>query len=336
MLIVNNNHLVDIDQLLQHPLHKECFLDPSEKNKKEHYHESIEKFGKIKPVVYVENEGQKLVIDGWGFVQYAKDSGIDQVSAKCVAVTDNEDILQVMLELQFSDHNTPKQEYQLYKAAYRVLSKGKGYRSDLNEDEETESPENKRRENTYQKIAAMTGASSGKRVQYMLKIGDTNPLYFERMELDRMSLNSAYLNCKSEEKGEAPSAPKVKAPVFMTSETDPPDFNTSSQTPEPEFTTTNQTELPHFTTTTEDSAPGEFDGTMVAQTSKGFSGISGTQPPEQTRSSESKSSHQSVADGEPRWITMEGICADCNLKTTVKINLADLLKFKEWNTLNLQ
>lgn len=219
----------------RHPLHAESFFDASEKKKHVSYHESIRKYTKIKSVVYVESKGKKLIIDGWGYVCYAIENGISEVVCQRLDITRNEDIHQVMLELQFSDHNSPEQEYKIYEAAYTTFSRGKGYRTDLAEKEDkkdTEGKKVKRRPTIYEKIAEMTNAPSAKRVQYLLFIGRHCKPYFEKMVEERVSLNTAYYTVKNVQDGKYPEVPPVKKIVYVVSMTDLPTFTTSNNTAE--------------------------------------------------------------------------------------------------------
>lgn len=74
----------------------------------------------------------------------------------------------------------------------------------------------KRRPDIYERIAAMTNASSGKRVQYILKIGAVNPSYLQRMDMEKMSAYRAYENCVREEKGILPKPRQKKEPAAVS------------------------------------------------------------------------------------------------------------------------
>ena len=227
----NQIEFISPSDFVEHPLHARCF-QAADKKANANYHESIGKYGKIKQVVYILKQNKKLVIDGWAYIQYAVSKGLKEVAAKMVDVTSDEDITRLMLELQFSSHSSPQEEYQIYSAAFDIFSKGKGHRSDLKE-QNTDAERKKRRQVVYDKIAEMTNASSGKRVQYILKIGKVNPEYLERMVLDKMSLQTAYLNCIAEERGDAPEPPTVKAPVYLSNTTGTYPFEKSIDTNTP-------------------------------------------------------------------------------------------------------
>ncbi len=200
----------------EHPQHAKFFLAAEEKKKTASYHKSIGKFGKVNQVVYINKDGQKLVIDGWGYVLYAINNNIPEVAAICLDLTSDEDITQIMLELQFSDHSTPEEEYKIYKAAFELFSKGKGHRTDVyGIDEEDWEQEKKRRITVYDRIATMTNASSGKRVQGILKVGNVKPELLRIMEADKMSLYAAFLKCMP---------PKVKKPATTSNDTGVPKF----------------------------------------------------------------------------------------------------------------
>lgn len=309
---------VATEELSEHPIHKNCFLEADKKTKTEHYHASIDKYGKIKPVVYVEQAGQKLVIDGWSYVLYALEQSIDKVPAKCVIASSDEDVLRLTLELQFSDHNTTQEEYRIYKEAMNILSKGRGHRSDLKDDVEPTDGK-KRRPTVYDRIAAMTGASSGKRVQQLIKVGDVNPHYLEHMEEEKASLSTAYLNCISEERGDLPPAPAVKAPVFVKDITPVPEFG-QSVTSDGEFTADDYTE----------------DGSDVTPTGETGSGIPECETvPVVVPADIVSDATADVSPGDDgQYIAVPGVCTGCGCSTTVKITLSELLKLKQWNTKN--
>jgi len=186
-------------EFVEHPQHQAFFLAPARKNKTESYHDSLFKFGKVKPVIYISKDGKKLVIDGWSYVVYALSNSFTEVAACCLDLTDEEDIAQIMLELQFSDHSSAEEEYK-----------------DLDELEKESTGDKKRNPTTYDRIAAMTNASSGKRVQYILKIGAVNPKYLTRMDVEKMSAFRAYENCIREEKGILPKPRQKKEPVVVS------------------------------------------------------------------------------------------------------------------------
>ena len=103
-----------------------------------------------------------------------------------------------------------------------MFSKGKGHRSDLSEEGIAPINAKKRRLDIHERIAAMTNASSGKRVLYILKIGAVNPSYLEKMDNEKMSAYRAYENCKREESGYVPKPKKDKAAALAeVSVTDP-------------------------------------------------------------------------------------------------------------------
>jgi hypothetical protein len=70
----------------------------------------------------------------------------------------------------------------------------------------------------------MTNAPSAKRVQYILKVGDTTTHYFDRMVEERISLYTAYLECKAKDDNTMPPAPTVKEPVYTSTATSVPSF----------------------------------------------------------------------------------------------------------------
>ena len=190
----------------RHPLHIKAFLDPETKDYF-NYHDSIDNFRKIKPVVYISVGNKKLVIDGWSYVLYANAKRMKTVLATEVTTTDDEATTRLMLELQHSHHNTSREEFKMYSWAFEMLSKGQGHRSDL-KGSDWDKTEQKRSLSIYDKIAKMTFAKSGKRVEYILKVGKVNPDYFDRMDgKERMSLYAAFLNCKDEENGVMPEPP---------------------------------------------------------------------------------------------------------------------------------
>lgn len=236
-----NYELVKVDDLQRHPLHKQTFLDPEEKQPQQKWLErTVNRYGKLKPVFYVEvdvdGQIQKQVIDGWATVDLYHKNGTESIVAAKVDLDSVEDIMQVMVELQFSNHNSLQEECKIYQALYDVFRKGQGSRTDLVEIEKSpeevgidKNEKKKRKDSIFQFIGKMTGASA-KRVMYILTVGKLNPWYFERIENERYSLYAAYLDCKDEKKGVIPPVPTVKAPVYESDTTEIPEYTGTTST----------------------------------------------------------------------------------------------------------
>ena len=238
---------IDPAEFDRHPLHAKAFLDPATKDFF-NYHDSIVTFRKVMPVAYIRVGDKKMVIDGWSYVLYANAKGLKTVLATEVTTASDEETTRLMLELQHSHHNTAEEEFKMYTWAFELLSKGQGHRSDLkrlaagNQTDANSSasdPDNtakKRLLSIYDKIAKMTFAKSGKRVEYILKVGKVNPDYFERMDgKERMSLYAAFLNCKDEEAGVMPEPPipglpeqVIKTPAVTGMDTAPGTSNSGN------------------------------------------------------------------------------------------------------------
>ncbi len=296
----NNIEYIAPNEFVEHPQHAKFFLAQEEKTKTASYHESVDMYGKINPVIYIEVGGQKQVIDGWGYVLYAIENGLPLVAAQRIDLTNDEDIIRVMLELQFSDHGTPEEEYKMYKAGFETLSKGKGYRSDLTE--ATASPaeltENKiRRDSIYDKIAAMTNAASGSRVKQILRIGDTNYHYMEKIRQGKISVNNAYLFCNDEKKGKVQNSPKVNAIVFTSDITATPQFSEPSST------------------------QGEYTDEVYTD---------GADIPECKATESADMDQTGDAADDTEYYSVKGFCVNCGVETTVKVHKNNLPR--QWNT----
>lgn len=75
------------------------------------------------------------------------------------------------------------------------------------------------REKTHERIARLFKVKPYY-VQYILKIGDVNDEYFERLRIGRIALYVAYNACVSEAKGVYPPVPTDSDPVLFTESED--------------------------------------------------------------------------------------------------------------------
>lgn len=76
----------------------------------------------------------------------------------------------------------------------------------------------KRREKTHERIARMFNVKPNY-VMHILKIGDVNPEYFDRLRKGRIARYVAYSACISEQRQEYPPVPTDKEPIHFTPET---------------------------------------------------------------------------------------------------------------------
>jgi len=234
--------LVRAGDLKRHPLHEKMFLNPEEKQEAlEWLDRSIARFGKLKSVYYVEtivdDKIKKYYIDGGSTIELYKKNGTEFIFAAKLELTNEEDILQVMTELQRSNHNSPQEEFKMYTALYAAFSKGQGARTDLEELAKSpdevgidEDEKKKRRASIFQVIGNMMGGVDKNRVMYILKVGQVCPWYFERMVLERFALYAAYMDCKAKERGEMPAVPTVKEPAYESTATETPVFTPYTST----------------------------------------------------------------------------------------------------------
>jgi hypothetical protein len=247
---------IPIGELERHPLHIKMFgaTEPMSSTL-EWLHRSYEQFGKLKYVFavqqVVDGATKAYIIDGFKSIQIFKQMGITTVKVAVLNLTEDADIAQVMIELQKSHHNSIAEEYGIYESLYAIFSKGKGRRMDLieltNDDAEetgiSEEETKKRRETVYDVIGRMCGVSRN-RVMYVIKVGRINPWHFERIEKERYALYAAYLDCLAEEKGEEPSVPPAKAPMYESDPTQAPAYDATSATTHDGFTDETDYEVP--------------------------------------------------------------------------------------------
>lgn len=197
--------------------------------------ESYKKYGRIKPVYYVEFEREgkivKAVVDGWKYVCFAKANGIKKVYACKLCLGNNDDLLSIMLQLQRSNHDSCAALFAMIMALWPKYYKGPGFRSDMTDQQLSDitTEHDGKRLNIYQKIGRELNLS-GNRVKHLRKIGLVCPLFFERIDVDRSSLYQAYLKCVDMEKGVMPEAPSVKMPTYFTNTTPVPQFSEPTTT----------------------------------------------------------------------------------------------------------
>ena len=125
---------VNVDDLQRHPLHLGMNRERTAEELCAHA-ESITKHGRQKPLVIKteEREGVKvlLVLDGWSSVLVARANDINVLPAVEVKDCDPEDLPDLVADIQTNHHNDPEEDYQRFEFFYELYSKGKGYRSDL-------------------------------------------------------------------------------------------------------------------------------------------------------------------------------------------------------------
>jgi len=199
--------------------------------------ESYSKFGRLKPVFgiphMIDDKPMFAWIDGDRYLKHAYINGITKIFVCIITINDKDEIVKIMAQLQFSNHNTYMSLFQIIQNLWPVFYKGQGYRSDLNDeqfDEEKPYGDGTKKLNIYQKIGKEIGLS-GNAVKFIRKIGIINPLHYKQIETTRHSLYAAYLACKNEVSGNEPVPPKPKAPTFIrTSTNTPPEFSATDST----------------------------------------------------------------------------------------------------------
>ncbi len=199
--------------------------------------ESYNNFGRLKPVFcfqrLIDDKPMCAIIDGNRYFEYAKVNGRTKIFVCIITINDTDEIVKIMAQLQFSNHNTYMSLFLIIQNLWPLFYKGQGYRTDLNDEQfDVEKPDGDgiNRLNIYQKIGKEIGLS-GNAVKFIRKIGIVNPLHFKQIETTRHSLYAAYLACKNEVAGNEPAPPKPKAPTFIrTSTNNPPEFSTTDST----------------------------------------------------------------------------------------------------------
>jgi len=254
--------------------------------------ESFDKNGVVNEIViaklrYEEGTPQFLV-DGFKKEKYYKLKGVEEINATVITVDDEEELKKLMVELQCTKHNSYSSLFAMINLLMPVYSVGQGCRSHL---AGVENGEDKSL-NLYEKIGKHLSIS-GNKVKQIWKVGNVNPLHFERIETSRMSLHTAYLECLGEEKGEGPVPPTVKQPVFHSNNTGAPEFNERDTT---ESTVTSQ--LEHKDSQAVDNSNDESINIAAAANQN---------------------------DDEAEYIMVTGYCTSCDKQTVLKIKKSDLL-----------
>ena len=267
--------------------HVETLLSPEEV-KYEGTTDSYKKIDRINPVYYIErqdgNGAVKAVIDGWKYVVLAINTGIEKIYACKLTIENSDDVVKIIVQLQRSNHDSYMALFKMIMRLWPIHFKGQGYRSDLDEtelDKPIENTDGSKPLDIYEKIGREINLT-GTKVKHIRKVGMVNPLFFERIEISRFTLYAAYLECKKEENGEMPDAPSVKAPVYITSSTETPEFS--------QPTTSN-------------------DNVNEPETKK----VTGH---ETTR----VDTHEIQSSNESEFIVVLGICKSCGQETEITIN----------------
>lgn len=242
---MKNNNPIQIEVLEMNPLELQRAPEAQETlsgandETTDQLNKSFERFGRrINNAVAVKcnhlPNNPTYVVDGWAYVEYRCQNDPAPIPITLITVDDQETLSEVMITLQTSRHNSLFSSYLMIKFLYHQLSKGRGFRSDLHSEDLT-MPENSeqdvenRKKNIYQRIGEIM-LISGTKVKHVLKIGNVNPLHFDRIEKGRYSIYGAYLDCISDEKGEMPAPPAIKLPTYYSSSTQLPQFSESTTT----------------------------------------------------------------------------------------------------------
>lgn len=210
---------MDVSKLPRHPVHGEIFkeshkdLDPSYFLK-----------GRIKPYFTISfsygNKRYQYLIDGGKFAAMNPNGNRGESDIAVVGVATLEELKEVMTNLQSSFNMKARQQYIMAEALYKQYGKGRGFRSDLEEEEEGLGP-NERRPTIYDRIARQMFVSSNT-VKYLLKVGRVHPENLDDIDSKRKSLYAAYLEAGSNEQSRKLKSPKVQEIVYVTGMTQPP------------------------------------------------------------------------------------------------------------------
>lgn len=292
----------EVKTLEQHPEHRKMLGFPIVTEMElSSLDEAYERKKKLLPVLFVlvmeGNIEKNYVIDGWSSVLSYRAKGIETIPAIKVDLDSPDELPYLLADLHTNYHNSPRQDFEKFTYFSNLLGLGQGYRSDLLEDKKAETEvseekaEKERNATIVEKIAKLFGKSSSY-VKHILKIGKVNPEYFELITNEKFSVFGAYSACIAEARGELPSVPKVKTPVYYTSSTEVPTYTTFNSTVEQ-----NEEEVERTTAT-------------FSQPSTTVSAI---KPVVVANSN-------TVAPDETEYIVVTGICECCGEETNLKIN----------------
>ena len=130
-----------LEKLHQHPVHRDMLGDPTEVETEKDLSsldEAFDRKKKLHPVLYVTMEGdEKLyVIDGWSSVLKYREKGWLTIPGIKVDLDNPDELPYLMADLHTNYHNDPAEDFQKFSYFYNILSPGRGYRSDLDNNEE--------------------------------------------------------------------------------------------------------------------------------------------------------------------------------------------------------
>ncbi|MBL0309221.1 MAG: hypothetical protein IPP77_05955 [Bacteroidetes bacterium] len=222
--------LVNVDELTRAKDHETTF-PYTDTTEFEGTNDSYKKFKRIFPVVYVimniNDVPVKVVVDGWKYVVFARANGISEIYACELTVENQEDLIAIMIQLQRTNHQSYLALYYMIEALWEKHYLGKGYRSDLQENELDNPVEGAdgKKETIYDRIGRELNLKPHK-VKYLRKIGQVNKRQFIQMDSERPSLYKLYKACVSEQSGDAPALPAYKTPVYHSNATPVPVFTT--------------------------------------------------------------------------------------------------------------
>ena len=308
--------------------------------------ESYTNYSRVNPVVYYEDvQDGKVVfrlVDGWKAVQHALDNGSESIYACKLTFDSPSDIPLIVAQLQMSTHQDCSSTYHLINLVWDHCLVGKGRRTDLLRDEvqdsvnntdlseddldqayssENENIRGDKPLNIYQRVGLKLGIKPT-RVQYIKKVGDVNPSYFEMIDSGRMPLYKAYSDCKKAESNFMPPPPSIKPITYHVTHTQIPSFGDS---------TTTHTSHPYANAgvdVAEDkqqSSRGDFNSAARDMVDEWLSEALGVQK-QSLDSSAMVSEAVSQADETSDTFFVSGICQNCRCQTQIKVKKSNLNK----------
>lgn len=135
---------VRVAELQRHPLHAELNRERSIEELTTHA-ESIAKHGRQKPLLVktedVDGQQVPLVVDGWSSVLIARNNSIEALPTIELAECSGDELRDLVVNIQTNYHTDIREDYKRFAYYRKLFGKGRGFRSDLHEQEINESEE---------------------------------------------------------------------------------------------------------------------------------------------------------------------------------------------------
>lgn len=132
-----NIEQLKVKTLKRHPVHEKLNLERTQEELATHG-ESIIKYGRQNPLIFqlIEVDGKMIphVIDGWSSVQVALHNNIETLPGIAVSECSEDELPDLIIEIQSGFHRDPEEDYKRFEYLFQHYSRGKGFRSDLNDE----------------------------------------------------------------------------------------------------------------------------------------------------------------------------------------------------------